>query len=209
MHSEYDFLSTYLRRLKRIAPVLAAGGAVVAGAVSMVLVVGLPLMPHTNVEATVKNSPAADHSLNIPQKSPDTVTETTAGIAGATPDPRSDSEHPPKAANGPVETAPSLEQASLPQDVLSPLKVGEPAPERPGSQSVLRAAQPSRDPVVSSAKLRSGPAAQSAGPRLAAGRSKAEIPANAAKRAPDRSTPEPLRARPEPFSMQEFLASHP
>jgi hypothetical protein len=208
MHSEYDFLSVYLRRLRRIAPVLAAIGAVLAGAVSMTWVVGLPLLPRTNTEATVKNSPAADHSLNVPQKAPDTPTETTAGIAGATPGARSDSENPPMAANGPVETPPALEQASLPKDVLSPSKVDEPAPERPGSQSVLRAAQPSRDPVVSSAKVRSGPAAQSAGPRLAAGRSKAEIPANAAKRVPDRNAPEPLRARPEPFSMQEFLASH-
>src|SRR5215211_6042851 len=101
-----------------------------------------------------------------------------------------------------------LEKTSVPKGALSRLKLDESTPGPPGAQSGLSPAQPSRDPVVSSVKLSSGPAAQAAGPRLTAARAKAESPANAAKRAPDRNTPEPQRARPEPFSIQEFLASH-
>ena len=212
MHSEYDFLSPYLRRLRRIAPVLAASGAVLAGAVSMALVVGLPLLPRSNMEATVtpvKNSPAADPSLNTPQQAADTAAETTAGSVGAALGAGSDSENRSTTANVFVETATSLEKTSVPKGALSRLKLDESTPEPPGAQSGLSPAQPSRDPVVSSVKLPSGPAAQSAGPRLTAGRAKAESPANAAKRAPDRNTPEPQRARPEPFSIQEFLASRP
>jgi len=211
MHSEYDFLSPYLRRLRRIAPVLAASGAVLAGAVSMALVVGLPLL-RSNMEATVtpvKNSPAADPSLNTPQQAADTAAEITAGSVGAALGAGSDSENRSTAANVGVETATPLEKTSVPKGALSRLKLDESTPEPPGAQSGLSPAQPSRDPVVSSVKLPSGPAAQSAGPRLTAGRAKAESPANAAKRAPDRNTPEPQRARPEPFSIQEFLASHP
>jgi hypothetical protein len=209
MHSEYDFLATYLRRLRRIAPILAASGAVLAGAVSMALVVGLPLLPRSSMEATVslfKNSPAADHSLNIPQEPPATAAETTAGSVGAALGAESDSENPSAAANTFVETPTSLQKTSLPKGAL---KLNESTPERPRSQSVLSKGQPPRDPVISSVKLPSGAAAQSAGPRSTAGRSKAELPANAAKRVPDRNTPAPERARPEPFSIQEFLASRP
>src|SRR5215216_2108248 len=106
MHSEYDFLSPYLRRLRRIAPVLAASGAVLAGAVSMALVVGLPLLPRSYMEATVtllKNSPAADPSLNTPQQAADTAA--TAGSVGAALEAGSDSENRSTAANVFVETA--------------------------------------------------------------------------------------------------------
>jgi hypothetical protein len=212
MHSEYDFLSTYLRRLRRIAPVLAASGAVLAGAVSMALVVGLPLLPRSSMEATVglfRNSPAADRSLNIPQIPADTAAETTAGSVGATLGAESDSENPSATANMSVETATSLQKTSLPKGALSSSKLDESTPERRRSQSVFSKGQPPRDPVISSVKLPSGAAAQSVGPRLTAGRSKAELPANAAKRVPERNTPALERARPEPFSIQEFLASRP
>jgi len=212
MDSEYDFLSPYLRRLRRIASVLAVGGAVLAGVVSMALVVGLPLLPRSNMDAAIslfKNSPVTAPSLNTPQEAANTAAPMPAGSVGAVPGAGSDSDNPPTVANVSVETATSLEKTPLPQGGLSRLKLDESTPERAGSQSVLSPAQPSRDPVVSSVKLPSGPSPQSAGPRLTAGRPKAELPANAAKRAPDRTTPEPARARPEPFSIQEFLASHP
>jgi len=210
MHSEYDFLAPYLRRLRRIGLVLAVSGAVLAGVVSMALVVGLPLLPRGNMDATiglVKNSPATDPSLNPPQEAADTAPQIRAGSTGAVPGAGTDNENPSTAANVSVETATPLEKTP-PKGGLSRLKLDESTPERPGSQSVLSPAQPPRDPVVSSVKLPPGPS-QSAGPRLTAGRSKAELPANAAKRAPDRNTPERERARPEPFSIQEFLASHP
>jgi len=212
MHSEYDFLSPYLRRLRRIASVLAVSGAVLAGVVSMALVVGLPLLPRGNMDATIslfKSSPVTAPSLNTPQEAADTAEQMRAGSVGAVLGAGSDSENPSTAANASVETATSLEKTPLPKGGPSRLKLDQSTPERPGSQSVLSPARPSRDPVVSSVKLPSGPSPQSAGPRSTPGRSKAELPANAAKRAPDRTPPERERARPEPFSIQEFLASHP
>ena len=75
MPSEYDFLSTYSRRLRRTATLLMGAGAVLAGAFSMTLIIVLPLQPHRNAEmeratnvSPAKNSTAAAFSEKDAQR---------------------------------------------------------------------------------------------------------------------------------------------
>jgi hypothetical protein len=207
MHSEYDFLFLYSRRLGRIARVLAVAGAVLAGAVSTALVIGLPLQPRSNVETTAspaKSSPAGGPSQKTLQEAAGTAVEKRAGGVRAALVARNDNENQSTAANAVFQTPTSLEETSLPKTALSHLKLDESAHELSGP--VLFPVQPSTTAAVSSVKLPSAAATQ---PRFGARRSKAEMSANAAKRTPDRSTPEPDRVRPEPYSIQEFLASRP
>ena len=84
--SEYDFLSTYSRRLRRTATLLMGAGAVLAGAFSMTLIIALPLQPHRNAEmerattvSPAKNSTAAAFSQKDAQPSADTAAKTTTG----------------------------------------------------------------------------------------------------------------------------------
>jgi hypothetical protein len=207
MHSEYDFLSPYSRRLRRIARVLAGASAVLAGAVAMALVIGLPLQPLSNVETTVspaKSSPAGVPSQKTPQEAAGTAGEIRAGGVRAASVAGNSNENQSTAANAVFQTPTSLEEASPPKTALSRLKLDESAHELSGP--VLPPVQPSTTAAVSSVRLPSGAATQA---RLSARRSRAEMAANAAKQMPARSTPEPDQVRPEPYSIKEFLASRP
>jgi len=86
MHSEYDFLSTYSRRLRRTAILLMGAGAVLAGAFSMALTIALPLQPRSNVEmerattaSPAKSSPAAAPSQKAAQTTDHRAAKTTTG----------------------------------------------------------------------------------------------------------------------------------
>ena len=86
MPSEYDFPSTYSRRLRRTATFLMGAGAVLAGAFAMTLIIVLPLQPHRNAEmqratnvSPAKNSTAAAFSEKDAQPSADTAAKTTSG----------------------------------------------------------------------------------------------------------------------------------
>jgi hypothetical protein len=86
MPSEYDFLSTYSRRLRRTATLLMGAGAVLAGAFSMTLIIALPLQPRSNAEmerattvSPAKSSTAAAPSQKDAQPSADTAAKTTTG----------------------------------------------------------------------------------------------------------------------------------
>jgi hypothetical protein len=68
-------------------------------------------------------------------------------------------------------------------------------------------AQPPTDIPVSHAKPPHGAAAEPPGARLGTGGSRPEKPATSAARTRDNVAPESQRVRPEPFSVQEFLAS--
>ena len=86
MPSEYDFPSTYSRRLRRTATFLMGAGAVLAGAFAMTLIIVLPLQPHRNAEmeratnvSPAKNSTATAFSQKDPQPSAGTAAKTTTG----------------------------------------------------------------------------------------------------------------------------------
>src|SRR4051812_24016161 len=80
MHSEYDFLFPHSRWLKRIGRVLAGAGAVLVGAVSMALVIGLPLQSRSNVDtvSSAESPVARGSSQKTPQEASDTAVKTGA-----------------------------------------------------------------------------------------------------------------------------------
>jgi hypothetical protein len=83
MPSEYDFLSTYSRRLRRTATLLMGAGAVLAGAFSMTLIIALPLQPRSNaeMERATTVSPAKSSTAAAPsQKDAQPSADTTAGL---------------------------------------------------------------------------------------------------------------------------------
>jgi hypothetical protein len=86
MPSEYDFLSTYSRRLRRTTNLLMGAGAVLAGACSMALVIALPLQPHRNAEmerattaSPARSSPTAAPSQKGTKPTVDTAAKTITG----------------------------------------------------------------------------------------------------------------------------------
>src|SRR5215467_10659672 len=86
MRSEYDFLLTFSQRLRRAAKISAVAGAVLAGAVSTALVIGVPLQLRSSIETTVSaatNSPAADPSQKPLKEAADAAVETTGGVKTA------------------------------------------------------------------------------------------------------------------------------
>src|SRR5215211_350855 len=84
MHSEYDFMSTCSRRLRRTATFLMGAAAVLAGACSMALIIALPLQPRSNAEmeraspvSPAKSPSAAASSQKLAQPTGDTAAKTT------------------------------------------------------------------------------------------------------------------------------------
>jgi len=212
MRSEYDFLLTFSQRLRRAAKISAVAGAVLAGAVSTALVIGVPLQLRSSIETTVSaatNSPAADPSQKPLKEAADAAVETTGGVktALARLSARNDGENQSTASVS-APTPASSEKTLPPGATVSRLTLAEPAPARSDPAPVLSPAQPSREAAVSSVRLPPGPVAQSPGPGPTVARARAERSASAAPRMPDRATPPPGPVRPEPFSIQEFLAAH-
>jgi hypothetical protein len=202
MHSEYDFLAPYSRRLRRTAIILAGAGAVLAGAVSMALIVALPLQPRSSLESTAssgESSPAGGLTQESAQRAADMTVETATGRVTL----GSDRGNPSTA--GKAQS--SLEKTSLPKAATSRLTLDEAAVGRSGAPPVPSPVQPPTDASVSS--VNPSGAARLAGSKLDASRSRAEKPTAPAKRMPESSPPQQQQVRPEPFSMQEFLASHP
>ena len=86
MPSEYDFLSTYSRRLRRAAYTCNGVGAVLAGSFSMGLIIALPLQSRSNAEmeratnvSPAKNSTSAASSQKDAQPSAAKAAKTTTG----------------------------------------------------------------------------------------------------------------------------------
>ena len=66
MPSEYDFLATYSRRLRRVVTLAMVTGAVLAGVFAMGLIIALPLQSRSNSEmerATNVSPPRIGRSL--------------------------------------------------------------------------------------------------------------------------------------------------
>jgi hypothetical protein len=207
MPSEYDFLSTYSRRLRRTATLLIGAGAVLAGAVSMALVIALPLQPRSNAETTVrpaKSAPVAGPSQEGAQPVTDTAVNTATGNFETqnSAQPRAAGVAINDASNPQTADAPTL---PLPQSIRDRTpsetkKTNEPTPptERENGSTATRG---HREKTVATTPERSATSADRRQPR-------AERPAGAAKRTVDRDTTEQKPVRPEPFSIQEFFASH-
>jgi hypothetical protein len=234
MHSEYDFLFSHSRRLRRIGRVLAAAGAVLVGAAAMALVIGLPLQSRSGVQTTVSSAESSlgrGSSQMTAPKAADTAVETRAsGVRAAV---VALNENQAAAANAPSQTPTALKEKSRPKTGLSRLELAS-AYEPSGPAPAPAPAQPATTASVPSLKLPSGSVTQPTGvptqpaatatqpavaatqptgaatqPRSVVRRPKTETAANAPQPMPDRIAPEPGRVRPEPFSIKEFLASHP
>jgi hypothetical protein len=210
MASEYDFLSPYSRRLRRTAVFLAGLGVVLAGAVSTALIVAVPLQPRSNSDLTF-SAPVAGPSQDGVQPAAKADAKTTTGDVRAArvaekaplPTPEADS----TVATAAIGILTSSGNISLSKSALSHLKLDESAPAESDLMPLSSRVQPLTDAPVSPAKLPPGAAAEPPGTRLGAGRSRPEKPTTSAARTRDNVTPEPQRVRPEPFSVQEFLAS--
>jgi hypothetical protein len=192
MSSEYDFLFPYSRGLRRAARILAVAGAIVAGMVAVALVVAIPLQPRGDARTTIAPSESAP-------------------VAAASQDPTTIANPVSASIANPVSPVPTfIEETPLPRSVPSdePPKaappramLGEPAPEP------LSPSPAARDVAPSPARLPAAAAAQPPDGRVRANPSSSGKAAGAPKRTPDRGPPEQQRVRPEPFSIEEFLAS--
>ena len=162
MHSEYDFLFSHSRRLRRIGRVLAAAGAVLVGAAAMALVIGLPLQSRSGVQTTVssaESSPGRGSSQTTAPKAADTAVETRAsGVRAAV---VALNENQATAANAPPQTPTSPKKASPRKTALASLNLDGVASEPSGP--VPSPVQPATTASVPSLKLPSGSVTQPTG----------------------------------------------
>jgi hypothetical protein len=203
MFSEYDFLYTYSRRLRRVATFLVAVSAVLAGAVSMGLVIALPLHPRSNTGPTgspVESAPAAGPSQKDAQPVAESATNTTTGNF------ETQDGAPPTAA-GVDNNANSNPQTADALTPPSPQSIRDSTPNetKKENETVAPTEQNGRATTRKKTVATTVPRAANPGDRR---QLIAEKPPGAAKRTADKDTLEQKPVRPEPFSIQEFLASH-
>jgi len=216
MTSEYDFLAPYSRGLRRAAIVLAGIGIVLAAVVPMVLVVAVPLQPRSNADATVAVSESAPEAALAQSGAPPAAKAEprirTADIGAALvaqPAPEPTPAQTDSTGANTAATSPASAVKLSPKSSLTHLKLDERALARADPTTPFPAVQPLTDAAVPSAKLPAAGAAPPPAPKPVATRPKAEKPPPAAPRAAENVTQGQQRVRPEPFSIQEFLASHP
>src|SRR5262245_15585219 len=161
MHSEYDFLFSHSRRLRRIGRVLAAAGAVLVGAAAMALVIGLPLQSRSNVQtaSSAESSPARGPSQVTPPKAAETAVETRASGVRAVLVALNNNES--TAANAASQTPTSLKKPSPRKTALASLNLDGVASEPSGP--VPAPVQPATTASVPSLKLPSGSVTQPTG----------------------------------------------
>jgi hypothetical protein len=175
MPSEYDFLSPYSRRLRRIGLAIVGLGAFLTGAAAMAAIVALPLFPLDGREAvtpapadagasqasdkTVAATPVqADKTAGAPTR-PDTPqgrvpdTRETTGIAPATaPLPTADPREATRQHAATATTRNGTDAGSLPRPAPSATQAGaRPADADGGASSGEATAAPDRPPAPAAA----------------------------------------------------------
>ncbi len=83
MSSEYDFVSTHSRRMRRVVRILLSASAVLAGAVAMALIVALPLQPRSDAKPITGDLGTGTAAATPSQKGGQQITGTLRRTVGA------------------------------------------------------------------------------------------------------------------------------
>jgi hypothetical protein len=82
MSSEYGFVSTHSRRMRRVVRILLSGSAVLAGGVAMALIVALPLQPRSDAKPMIGHAETSTPAATPSQKGGQQVTGTLRRTVG-------------------------------------------------------------------------------------------------------------------------------